>query len=76
MAKIQTSISITLESDTAQRLVLVSEKLQTTPGACNSHAVLVAALEQVVFVLEDEYQADRSWPCIAQARAALAGAKD
>ena len=32
MAKIQTSISICLESDTAQRLVLVSEKLQTTPG--------------------------------------------
>jgi hypothetical protein len=30
--------------------------------ACNSHAGLVAALEQVVFVLEDEYQADACAP--------------
>jgi hypothetical protein len=39
--------------------------------ACNSHAALVAALEQVCFVLTDEYGANAAWPCIAQARAAL-----
>ena len=44
--------------------------------ACNSHAALVAALEQVCFVLTDEYGANATWPCIAQARAALALAKE
>ena len=40
------------------------------------HAALVAALEQVCFVLTDEYGANATWPCIDQARAALAGAKE
>ena len=44
--------------------------------ACNSHAALVAALEQVCFVLTDEYGANATWPCIDQARAALAAAKE
>ena len=44
--------------------------------ACNSHAALVAALEQVCFVLTDEYGANATWPCIAQARAALAAAQN